>query len=219
MERPKSAVRRPASSRARPSSLPAGAAPPIPARLLDSDDEDSHWLFSTAYRLTTTDISLAGFTTAVLLDAMRWQPNPEDELSPEETAAAEVAYTFGFPESSTPPVISLANKSIIVEGLKHAFVGRGGDLLIIFQNVGSGEGSALGEGAGADRAMNIVAMVLDCVNAAYAAADAEGLEGLAGVSVVLEGFARTGMFQIAGSWDSGQQIQLEVQAFTDALPS
>lgn len=60
-------------------------------------------MFSTAYRLTTTDISLAGFTSAILLDAARWKPNVEEELSPEDTAAAEVAYTFGFPDDLSPP--------------------------------------------------------------------------------------------------------------------
>ena len=36
------------------------AAPAPSAGLLDGDDEEAHWLFSTAYRLTTTDIALAG---------------------------------------------------------------------------------------------------------------------------------------------------------------
>jgi hypothetical protein len=79
----------------------------IPSELLDEDDEEAHWLFSTAYRLTTTDISLAGFTSAILLDAARWKPHVEEELSPEDTAAAEVAYTFGFPDDLSPPTCAL----------------------------------------------------------------------------------------------------------------
>jgi hypothetical protein len=55
---------------------------------LDAHDDEAHWLFSTAYRLTTTDIALAGFTTAILLDASRWKPNVEEELSPEDTAVS-----------------------------------------------------------------------------------------------------------------------------------
>jgi hypothetical protein len=106
----------------------------------------------------------------------------------------------------------------LIAGLKHAFTGRGGDLLIIFQNTGFGEGTALGDGPHAERALNCVAMLLDAINTAYAEADAEAVELLAGVSVVLEGFARTGMFRIDGTWDTGVRVGFEVQAFTDALP-
>jgi len=56
------------------------------------------------------------------------------------------------------------------------------------------------------------------MRSAYAEADAEQVELLAGVSVVLEGFARTGMFRVDGTWDTGVRVGFEVQAFTDALP-
>jgi len=191
----------------------------MPAGLLDSDDQEAHWLFSTAYRLTTTDISLAGFTAAILLDASRWKPDADDELSPEDTAAAELAYTFGMTEVNTAPSLSSKHRKTVIQGLKKSFIGRGGDLLIIFQNTGSGEGTPLGDGPDAEHALNLVALLLDCINTAYAEADAEGADLLAGVSVVLEGFARSGMFRIEGVWDSGVQVSFEVQAFTDALPS
>jgi len=218
MERPKSAVRRPQSARRPPPSIAPAESPLQASGLLDADD-DAHWLFSTAYRLTTTDIALAGFTTAILLDASRWKPNVEEELSPEDTAAAEIAYTFGFTEEMTPPTISRKHRSTVIAGLKKSFIGRGGDLLIIFQNTGYGEGTPLGDGEDAITAMNIVAMVLECINAAYCEAEDEAAEGLAGVSVVLEGFARTGMFRLSGNWDTGEGVDYEVQAFTDALPS
>eukprot|EP00854_Cymbomonas_tetramitiformis_P008478 gene8478-10072_t len=59
----------------------------------------------------------------------------------------------------------------------------------------SGDNSALGDGPEADVALNIVARVVDCINLAYSDLDGADCENLAGVSVVLEGFARSGMFK------------------------
>mmetsp|Transcript_5756 Transcript_5756/g.6609 ORF Transcript_5756/g.6609 Transcript_5756/m.6609 type:complete len:233 (+) Transcript_5756:311-1009(+) len=230
-DRPGSAVRRPGSARNRPGSarnrpgsarrgLPpevaaASGLPPDP----DADGDEAYWLFSTAYRLTTTDIALAGFTTVVLLDAVRWKPVEGDELTPEACAASEIAYTFGFPDDKAPPSMTGKHRMQWIECLKGAFVGRGGDCLVIFQNVCTGEGTELGEGPDAELAMTLVARTVDCINSAYADQDAAGVEGLAGVSVVLEGFARSGMFKLEGSWDTGSPIEFDVQAFTDALPA
>lgn len=47
---------------------------------------------------------------------MRWKPNVEEELSPEDTAAAEVAYTFGFPEALSPPTCAAAAPAAFREG-------------------------------------------------------------------------------------------------------
>ncbi|KAK3238229.1 hypothetical protein CYMTET_51745 [Cymbomonas tetramitiformis] len=215
-DRPRSAIRRPGSARARPGSARGGAPAPAP---VDYPDEDAYWLFSTAYCLTTTDISLAGFTSAVLFDAARWRPVDGDELSPEVCAASEIAYTLGFPESKAAASVTSKHKREMLACFKHAFQGRGGDLLIVFQNMASGDNSALGDGPEADVALNIVARVVDCINLAYSDLDGADCENLAGVSVVLEGFARSGMFKVEGTWDNGETIDYDVQAFTDALPA
>mmetsp|Transcript_69868 Transcript_69868/g.221375 ORF Transcript_69868/g.221375 Transcript_69868/m.221375 type:complete len:190 (-) Transcript_69868:30-599(-) len=178
-ERPRSAFRRPQpAARQRP----APAAPAPEPEVFAEADGEAWWLFKTAYRLTTTDIALAGFTQCVLLDAARWCGGDED-LTPEMCAASEVAYTLGFPEDVTPQSITAEWKGTLCQALGKAFVGRGGDLLIIFQNAITAElgGDGQGQGAGKtnSQGMSVVCRVVDAINQAYAAADAQGLPDLA----------------------------------------
>jgi len=178
---------------------------------LPGGDDDAYWLFSTAYRLTTTDISLAGFTTVVLLDAARWRGG--EELTPEACAAAELAYTLGFDDSVAPTVTS-EHRASLSKALEACFVGRGGDMLLVIQNVVAEAGDME-----KDAALNVAARTVDLINTAYASADAKELPDLAGISVVLEGFARSGLQQLSGKWDNGESINLPVMPFTDALPA
>ena len=79
--------------------------------------------------------------------------------------------------------ISRKHRKTLIAGLKHAFTGRGGDLLIIFQNTGMGEGTPLGDGPDAERALNCVTMLLDAINT-YAPCRPDRRALLGGVEVV-----------------------------------
>ena len=127
-------------------------------------------------------------------------------------AAAELAYTFGFSDAIAPTVTS-EHMAALAESLEKCFVGRGGDLLIIFQNAvpETGEFSE-------DAAANVMARTVDLINMAYTSADEKGLPDMAGISVVMEGFARTGLQTLTGKWDNGKTISVEVLPFTDAMP-
>mmetsp|Transcript_11304 Transcript_11304/g.29015 ORF Transcript_11304/g.29015 Transcript_11304/m.29015 type:complete len:227 (-) Transcript_11304:11-691(-) len=221
--RPQSGFRRPQSARSRPAPAapvpppappaPAAVPEPVPLSIAGGgdgvlEDDDAYWLFSSAYRLTTTDITLAGFTNVALLDAARWRGG--EELTPEACAAAELAYTFGFDDAVAPTVTS-DHADALVAAIEGCIAGRGGDLLIVFQN-------AMPEGGAEDTTMHVVARVVDLINRAYAAADAKETPHLAGISVVLEGYARTGLQHLKGRWDDGTEVLQQVLPFTDALP-
>lgn len=127
-------------------------------------------------------------------------------------AAAELAYTFGFDDGAAPTVTS-QYRDTLSQALEKCFLCRGGDLLIVFQNVVPEKGDVAG-----DAAYNVVARTVDLINMAYASADEKELPNLAGISVVLEGFAHTGLHALTGKWDDGQVVSVEVMPFTDALP-
>lgn len=213
MERPRSAIRRPASAARRP---PPPQPPPLQEPV--SQNEEALWLFCSAYKLSTSDIALAGFTQCVLLDAARWRAG-DDDLPPEMCAASEVAYTMGFDENA-PDRIQWEQKNGLTKALMKSFCNRGGDLLIIFQNTIPED--VIGEGAPGTATvdgLNIVARLLCCINEAYNAAEVAGYKDLAGVSCVLEGYARSGHSRIRGQWDTGEGIDYPVHHFADAVPS
>ena len=128
-------------------------------------------------------------------------------------AAAEMAYTLGFDDSVAPTVTS-EYRSSLAEAIEACFVGRGGDMLIVIQNTVPDSGDME-----KDAAFNVVARTVDLIDKAYAAADAKELPNLAGISVVLEGFARSGLQELRGKWDDGESVVLPVMPFTDALPA
>jgi len=127
-------------------------------------------------------------------------------------AAAELAYTFGFSDMVAPTVTS-EHLDALTQAMEKCFAGRGGDMLIVFQNVVpvTGEFSQ-------DAAANVVARTVDLINMAYTSADNKELPGLAGISVVMEGFSKTGLQALTGKWDNGKTISVQVLPFTDALP-
>ena len=172
------------------------------------------------YRLTTTDIALAGFTNAALLDASRWRGS--NEQSAAEVAAAELAYTFGFPAHMKFPAVDDMHQDALVSALRQSFTNRGGDLLIIFQNtvvLDDTTTTRVDPTSGMEEGLNVIARCVDAINRAYASAEQAGDANLAGVSVVLEGFGRSGLPNLQGAWSHAQRVSFDVQPFTDALPT
>ena len=101
----------------------------------------------------------------------------------------------------------------LTQALEKCFVGRGGDLLIVFQNAVPETGEFT-----EDAAANVMARTVDLINMAYTSADEKGLDNMAGISVVMEGFAKTGLHTLKGKWDNGKEVSVDVLPFTDALP-
>jgi hypothetical protein len=112
------------------------------------------------------------------------------------------------------PTVTSDHAEALVGAIERCITGRGGDLLIVFQNT-------LPEAAGRateDATLHVVARTVDIINRAYTAADDKELPNLAGISVVLEGYARTGLQNLKGRWDDGREVLFDVMPFTDALP-
>ena len=70
-----------------------------------------------------------------------------------------------------------------------------------------------------DKALEAAARVVDLINRAYTLADEEGYANLAGVSVVLEGYANTGLTKIDTRWDDSEGSTYEVAPLADIFPS
>lgn len=137
-------------------------------------------------------------------------------------AAAELAYTFGFPPHLKFPAVDDAHQDALVQALRNSFTNRGGDLLVIFQNtvvLDDTTQTRVDPTSGLEEGLNVIARCVDAINRAYAAAEQAGDANLAGVSVVLEGFGRSGLPNLTGAWSSAQRISFDVQPFTDALPT
>eukprot|EP00899_Mesostigma_viride_P002344 jgi/Mesvir1/1210/Mv17697-RA.1 len=211
--RPVSAFRRPQSARVRPPSARA-------RKQANQDAEESpYWLFCTNYALTTTDINAAGFTNVTLIDGARWVPDEEATGSTAETyAATDLSYTFGFPETSAVESVTLDHRETLVQNIARTLCAscRGGDLLIIFQNVSQAKGSDIPASAQA-LIQDVAARIIDCINTAYSREEAALNPDLAGVSVVLEEFGQGRSSTLSGVWDDGTGIEFEIQPFSDAL--